>query len=93
MKLRQPFSERVLKPTLRQLYGLGRYLTPATSISKLHEKPWDSEIRANAFFPYNLFYYGSVTILSALYSWARRHRRSKSNMRIRAAEPESEAGL
>lgn len=38
MKLRQPFTERVLKPTLRQLYGLGRYLTPANSIGKLQEK-------------------------------------------------------
>jgi tight adherence protein C len=38
MKLRQPFSERVLKPMLRQLYSLGRYLTPSTSITKLQEK-------------------------------------------------------
>jgi tight adherence protein C len=38
MKLRQPFRERVLKPTFRQLYTLGRYLTPSTSITKLQEK-------------------------------------------------------
>lgn len=38
MKLRQPFTERVLKPVLRQLYGLGRYLTPSTSIGKLQER-------------------------------------------------------
>lgn len=38
VKLRQPFSERVLKPMLRQLYGMGRYLTPTTSISQLQQK-------------------------------------------------------
>lgn len=38
MTLRQPFSERVLKPMLRQLYSLGRYFTPSASISKLQEK-------------------------------------------------------
>jgi tight adherence protein C len=38
MKLRQPFSERVVKPMLRQLYGLGRYLTPTASVTKLQEK-------------------------------------------------------
>jgi tight adherence protein C len=38
MKLRQPFSERVLKPLLRQLYGMGRYLTPSTTIGQLQEK-------------------------------------------------------
>jgi tight adherence protein C len=38
MKLRQPFSERVLKPMLRQLYGFGRYLTPSNSIAQLQEK-------------------------------------------------------
>jgi tight adherence protein C len=38
MKLRQPFSERVLKPMLRRLYNLGRYLTPRTSITQLQEK-------------------------------------------------------
>ena len=38
MKLRQPFSERVLRPMLRQLYGLGRYLTPSTSIGSLQSK-------------------------------------------------------
>jgi tight adherence protein C len=38
MRLRQPFSERVLKPLLRQLYGMGRYLTPSTSINQLQEK-------------------------------------------------------
>lgn len=38
MTLRQPFSERVLKPLLRQLYGLGRYFTPSASITKLQEK-------------------------------------------------------
>lgn len=38
IKLRQPFSERVLKPMLRQLYGMGRYLTPSTSVGKLQEK-------------------------------------------------------
>jgi tight adherence protein C len=38
MKLRQPFSDRVLKPLLRQLYGLGRYLTPTASVTKLQEK-------------------------------------------------------
>lgn len=38
MKLRQPFSERVVRPMLRQLYGLGRYLTPSASVTKLQEK-------------------------------------------------------
>jgi tight adherence protein C len=38
MKLRQPFSERVIKPMLRQLYNFGRYLTPTTSVGKLQEK-------------------------------------------------------
>ena len=38
MKLRQPFSERVMKPMLRRLYGLGRYLTPSTSVTTLQEK-------------------------------------------------------
>lgn len=38
MTLRQPFSERVIKPMLRQLYGFGRYLTPSNSITKLQEK-------------------------------------------------------
>lgn len=38
MTLRQPFSERVIKPMLRQLYGFGRYLTPSNSIAKLQEK-------------------------------------------------------
>lgn len=38
LKLRQPFSERVLKPMLRQLYGFGRYLTPSASVSQLQEK-------------------------------------------------------
>jgi tight adherence protein C len=38
MKLRQPFSERVIKPVLRQLYGMGRRLTPAKSIGQLQEK-------------------------------------------------------
>lgn len=38
IKLRQPFSERVMRPMLRQLYGLGRYLTPSTSIGGLQAK-------------------------------------------------------
>ena len=38
MKLRQPFSERVVKPMLRQLYNFGRYLTPSKSIGNLQEK-------------------------------------------------------
>jgi len=38
MKLRQPFSDRVLKPILRQLYGVGRRLTPSKSIGQLQEK-------------------------------------------------------
>jgi tight adherence protein C len=38
VKLRQPFSERVLKPMLRQLYGMGRYLTPSASIGQLQQK-------------------------------------------------------
>ena len=38
MKLRQPFRERVVKPILRQLYGLGRRLTPSSSIGQLQEK-------------------------------------------------------
>jgi tight adherence protein C len=38
MTLRLPFSERVLKPVLRRLYGLGRYLTPSASISQLQQK-------------------------------------------------------
>jgi tight adherence protein C len=37
-KLRQPFNERVIKPMLRTLYGFGRYLTPAASVTKLQEK-------------------------------------------------------
>ena len=38
VKLRQPFSERVLKPMLRQLYGMGRYLTPSASVGQLQQK-------------------------------------------------------
>src|SRR5687768_17369107 len=38
MKLRQPFRERVVKPILRQLYGIGRRLTPSSSIGQLQEK-------------------------------------------------------
>ncbi len=38
MKLRQPFSERVIKPVLRQLYGFGRALTPSANINQLQEK-------------------------------------------------------
>lgn len=38
MQLRQPFADRVLKPMLRQLYGLGRYLTPSASVAGLQEK-------------------------------------------------------
>jgi tight adherence protein C len=38
LKLRQPFSERVLKPLLRQLYAFGRYLTPRASVAGLQEK-------------------------------------------------------
>lgn len=38
MKLRQPFADRVIKPMLRQLYNLGRYLTPTNSVTKLQEK-------------------------------------------------------
>ncbi|MCC6455652.1 MAG: type II secretion system F family protein [Caldilineaceae bacterium] len=38
MKLRQPFSERVAKPILRQLYGMGRYLTPSTTISQIQQR-------------------------------------------------------
>lgn len=37
MKLRQPWSERVLKPLLQQLYHMGRYLTPSRSISQLQQ--------------------------------------------------------
>ncbi len=37
MKLRQPWSERVLKPLLRRLYRLGRYLTPSRNISQLQQ--------------------------------------------------------
>lgn len=38
MKLRQPFRDRVLKPMLRQLHGMGRYLTPSASIEGLQQK-------------------------------------------------------
>ena len=33
----------------------------ATTASDLREKPWYSGIRANIFFPYNMFYYFGVT--------------------------------
>ena len=65
----------------------------SVNISNLHEKPWYSEIQAGAFFPYDLLYYGSVTILSALYCWIRHHRTLKSNTRIQATEPETGARL
>jgi tight adherence protein C len=38
MKLRQPFSERVVKPVLRRLYSMGRYLTPSTTISQIQQR-------------------------------------------------------
>lgn len=37
MKLRQPWSERVLKPMLRRLYRMGRYLTPSRNINQLQQ--------------------------------------------------------
>ena len=37
MQLRQPFSERVIKPMLRGLYGMGRYFTPSKSIQDLQQ--------------------------------------------------------
>ncbi len=38
IELRAPFSERILKPMLRRLYRMGRYLTPASSIAQLQQK-------------------------------------------------------
>lgn len=38
LELRAPFQERVIKPMLRKLYRMGRYLTPASSIAQLQEK-------------------------------------------------------
>jgi tight adherence protein C len=38
MKLQQSFSDRVVKPILRQLYGIGRRLTPSNSIGQLQER-------------------------------------------------------
>lgn len=35
MKLRRPLSERVLRPLLRRLYGMGRKLTPARNIAEV----------------------------------------------------------
>ena len=35
IKLNQPWSERVLKPLLRRLYRMGRYLTPSRNIEQL----------------------------------------------------------
>lgn len=37
LELRSPFSERVLKPMLRRLNRMGRYLTPASSIAQLQQ--------------------------------------------------------
>ncbi|HXF64316.1 MAG TPA: type II secretion system F family protein [Caldilineaceae bacterium] len=37
LKLRQPWSERVLKPLLRRLYRMGRYFTPSRAIAQLQE--------------------------------------------------------
>jgi tight adherence protein C len=37
MQLKQPFSERVIKPMLRRLYGMGRYFTPSKSIQDLQQ--------------------------------------------------------
>lgn len=38
IELRAPFSERIIKPMLRKLYRMGRYLTPAGSIGQLQQK-------------------------------------------------------
>lgn len=37
MKLRRPLSERVLRPLLRRLYGVGRRFTPARSIAQVQQ--------------------------------------------------------
>ena len=37
LQLRQPFAERVMRPMLRQLYGMGRYFTPSKSIADLQQ--------------------------------------------------------
>lgn len=37
MTLQRPWSERVLRPLLRRLYGLGRALTPARSIAQVQQ--------------------------------------------------------
>lgn len=37
MQLRQPFSDRVLRPGLRRLYHMGRYFTPSRTIAQIQE--------------------------------------------------------
>lgn len=37
LQLRQPFAERVMRPMLRRLYGMGRYFTPSKSIADLQQ--------------------------------------------------------
>jgi tight adherence protein C len=37
LQLRQPFAERVIRPMLRQLYGMGRYFTPSKGIQGLQQ--------------------------------------------------------
>lgn len=37
IELRAPFADRVLRPLLRRLYRMGRYLTPSSSIAQLQQ--------------------------------------------------------
>ena len=37
LQLKQPFGERVIKPMLRRLYGMGRYFTPSKNIQGLQQ--------------------------------------------------------